>query len=527
MTKKSDKRPQLDGIVRRPTRTPVGGFKKKSDINENRQKLDEVKDNVKDSEVKFKRMKAVDDEGPLKPIDLSGLDDEETPKKKRRFLFWRRKEKAKKPWTVKRVILRTFAVGGIAVFSITAFLGLKAFFAAQNIIVRDGDGAPALRANVDPSQLNGEGDGRVNIMLLGIGGETHKAGDLADSIMVISIDPTNNEAAMLSIPRDLYVEVPGYYSTRINAAHAIGEDQNHPGGGITLMKQTLEGILDIPIHYYVRVDFEGFIQAVDAVGGISINLDEPLYDTNFWWQYGILDLPAGNNYLDGEKALYVARSRLTSPRGDFDRTERQRKILVAIKDKALSLGTFANPLKISNLISAAGNHVRTNIQVDEMLRLYEIAKEIDFNSVASVGLDNGPDSYLASQNIGGASVLVPKTGNFQEIQEFVRELFIDGFIKSEAANIDVLNGTGVAGHSTAVSTELATYGYQIQTVDAAPTTDYNETIIIDLSKGENPFTKRYLEQRFGVAAAASSMLPKSITTTADFVIILGQDSVKN
>ncbi|MDX1765857.1 MAG: LCP family protein, partial [Candidatus Saccharimonadales bacterium] len=421
MTKKSDKRPQLDGIVRRPTRTPIGGFEKTSNINENRQKLDEIRKDTKDGGPKFKQMKAVNEQKPLVPIDLSGLDDEEAPKKTRRFLFWKRKAKTKKPWTVKRVILRTFMVSGIAVFSVGAFLGLKAFFAAQNIIVRDGEGAPALRANVDPSQLNGEGDGRVNIMLLGIGGDTHEAGDLADSILVVSIDPTNNEAAMLSIPRDLYVDVPGYYSTRINAAHAIGEDQNHPGGGIALMRETLEEILDIPIHYFVRVDFEGFIQAVDAVGGISINLDEPLYDTNFWWQYGILDLPAGENYLDGEKALYVARSRLTSPRGDFDRTERQRKILVAIKEKALSLGTFANPLKISNLISAAGDHVRTNIQVDEMLRLYEIAQEIDFNSVASVGLDNGPESYLASQNIGGASVLVPRSGDFIEIQEFVRE----------------------------------------------------------------------------------------------------------
>ena len=515
----------MDGFVRRPSRSSIGGFEKSKPLEEKRPKLDDMSIGP-DTPVEPSREISpnISKEDTIQGLDFSDIDEDSQPKSRRRLLFWGRKEKVKKPWTKKRIIKRGFLVSGALVFAVVGFLGLKLFLATQNIIVRDGEGAPALRSNLDPSQLNGEGDGRVNIMLLGIGGENHTAGDLADSIIVLSIDPFNNEAAMLSVPRDLYVDIPGYYSSRINAAHAIGEDQSHPGGGIALMRETLEDVLDIPIHYYVRVDFDGFIQAVDAVGGVTINLDEPLYDTNFWWQYGILDLPAGENYLDGEKALYVARSRLTSPRGDFDRTDRQRDILVAIKDKALSLGTFANPIKLAGLIDAAGNHVRTNLQVSEMLRLYEIAEEIDFANIASVGLNNGADSYLASQSINGASVLVPRNGNYDEIQKFVRELFVDGFIKSEAANVDVLNGSGIAGLASETADELRSYGYQIQTVDAAPTSDYQDTILVDLSGGEKPFTKRYLEQRLGVTTTSSSALPDGVTTTADFVIILGQSS---
>jgi LCP family protein required for cell wall assembly len=533
MSKKIHKnRPQMDGVIRRPNRTPIGAFndKKAGKNQKTRRRLDDLNDKHPASQGLHESLEVKDDiRKTANPInmDLNGDSEHETEAKVKKgrlsFLkFWKRK-KEKKPWTVGRIIKRGLLFSFLAVFLVGGYFGLKLFLAAGNIIDRAGDGAPALRANVDPSQLNGEGDGRVNVMLLGIGGDSHVAGDLADSIIIVSIDPFNNEAAMLSIPRDLYVDIPGFGSSRINAAHSYGVTSNYPGGGIALMEETLEKVLDIPIHYYIRVDFEGFVQAVDAVGGITINLEDPLYDTNFWWQYGILNLPAGENYLDGEKALYVARSRLTSPRGDFDRGDRQRKILIAIKDKALSLGTFANPIQLSRLIDAAGNHVKTNLQISEMLRLHEIASQVNFNKMRSEGLHNGPESYLASQNVNGASVQVPRSGDFTEIQEYVRQLFPDGFIKKEAANIDIYNGSGIKSYGKDLAEKLRSYGYKIQTVKALNNTEAGATTIIDLSNGEKPVTKRYLEQRFGVKASASSNLPEEITTTADFVIILGTD----
>src|SRR5690606_1750435 len=129
-------------------------------------------------------------------------------------------------------------------------------------IDRDSGGALALQGNIDPSQLNGEGDGRVNILLIGIGGDRHEGGQLADTIMVASIDPFNNETALLSLPRDLRVAIPGQWSTKINAAHALGEESNfreqgYPNGGPGLLQKTVEEALGINIHYYVRVDFQG------------------------------------------------------------------------------------------------------------------------------------------------------------------------------------------------------------------------------------------------------------------------------
>ncbi len=449
-------------------------------------------------------------------------------KKLARKLKW-----ARRPWPL-RVLRRTFKLATLVLVGYVLVTAAQSWSAINSIIDRGGDGALAIQENIQPSALKGEGDGRINIMILGIGGDGHKAGNLADTIMVISIDPFANEAAMLSIPRDLYVDVPGYYSTRINAAHSIGEDDpTLEGGGIALMRQTLEEILDINLHYYIRIDFQGFVQAIDTVGGVTVTLDEPVYDPNFDWQFGYnaLNLPAGENHLDGQTALLLARARgatgigLGVARGDFGRGDRQRDIIVALKDKILDAGTYSNPVRINQLIGTAENHVRTDIQVSEMLRLYEIIGEIPSDKIISFGLDNGADNYLVSANIGGASVLQPRGGSFLEIQKFVRsDLFEDGFIKQEKPVLDVYNGTTVPGYAGDVALELETYGYTVGAVENAPSQDYQQTIVYDLSNGEKPFTRELVAKRFGVTMKGASELPAELKgTNSDFVVILGVD----
>src|SRR5207244_10638311 len=121
-------------------------------------------------------------------------------------------------------------------------------------------GAPALaKAVLDPTQLKGEGNGRVNILLLGVGGAGHDGPNLSDTIMVVSIDPKTKDVAMLSIPRDLYVKIPGHGYGKINAANVYG--------GPTLAARTVANVIGVPIHYYAVIDFSGFKQAVDSVGG--------------------------------------------------------------------------------------------------------------------------------------------------------------------------------------------------------------------------------------------------------------------
>lgn len=435
-----------------------------------------------------------------------------------------------------RIARRIVRGAGVALFLIGGWYAITSLGALSNIIDRGGEGALALQDNIQPSQLKGEGDGRINILLIGIGGDSHVAGDLADSIMIASIDPFAHELAMLSVPRDLYVDVPGYYSTKINAAHAIGEEsQPDDGGGIALLQDTIETTFAINIHYYVRVDFQGFKQAIDTVGGVTINLEEPVYDPNFDWEFGTnaLNLPAGDVTLDGQTALLLSRARGASgvgigvERGDFGRSDRQRKILLALKKKVFSIGTFGNPVKMSALIKNAGDHGRTNLQIGEMLALYDILDKIPDDKIISFGLDNNPDNYLVSDSIDGASVLIPKSGSYEEIQLFLRELFVDGFIRTESPVVDVYNGTAQGGLGSETAADLETYGYKIGIVDNADKQTYANSVAYDLTNDGKPYTKALLQNRFKLTMKPGSELPAAFKNTqSDFVIIVGSNHVQ-
>lgn len=411
--------------------------------------------------------------------------------------------------------------GGV-VLIVAGFFAARFWLASNQIIVRDGEGAAALQDDVDPTQLRGEGDGRVNVLLIGIGGEQHKAGSLADTIMLVSLDPISKDVAMLSIPRDLWVDIPDHGSNKINAAHAFGERYNYPGGGPALLRKTVEQTLDVPIHYFARVDFQGFKQAVDTVGGIKVDVKETINDYAYPDQqlrgYDPFYIEAGTQHMDGETALKYARSRYTT--SDFDRSQRQRQILIALKNKALNIGTLTNPLKLNSLMDAAGDHLRTDLQLNEILKLVEMAKEVQPEQILSAGLDNSPDNFLASQGINGASALVPRAGDFSAIQEYVRGLLVDGFIKEEDARIAVQNGTGTPDLATRTTTLLKTFGYNVVSTSNADHTHYEQTVIYDHHEGENPYTIRYLEQRFGVDAQTQ---PSNTEDGPDITIIVGQD----
>lgn len=412
------------------------------------------------------------------------------------------------------------------------------YFNLSKVFKGGAQGAAALQDNVDPSKLKGEGDGRVNILLLGRGGAGHEAPDLTDTILIASIDPVQKHAALLSVPRDLWVQPQGLGHTKINAVYANAKssarskrmsDADQEKAGLNAIEKQIQDDIGIPIHYHVMVDFKAFEQAINTVGGIDINVSdketvyEVLYDHSRGKKY-TLDVKQGNQHFDGQRALFYARSRQTSARGDFDRTERQRKIMLALKDKVLSLGTFANPVKISQLTDAFGNHVQTNMSVSEVLRLYELGKDIPSSSVASVGLADAPNNYVTTDNINGVSIVRPRAGvdDFSEIQSYIRNALKDGFIANENATVAVYNGTETPGLATRKAKELRSYGYNVSTVADAPTKTYTKTVLVDLRKGQKKYTKHYLEQRLGVTAV-NSMPDNTINAgSADFVIIIGQ-----
>ncbi len=449
-----------------------------------------------------------------------------------------KKSKPKKHLPKKLIFRGVMAIFIVVLLSGGLFFG-KAWWNAHKILKGGGDGALALNSQVDPTLLNGEGDGRVNILLLGKGGANHPGGDLTDSILIASIDPLGKEAALLSIPRDLYVKVPNYWSMKINAVYSTGKqralsvNEDDAAGaekaGIKLLESIIEADIGIPINYYMMVNFDAFQQTVDAVGGIEVAVAEPLYDYVQAWDNGGNPLLAakGLQHFNGKKALLYARSRSSS--SDFARGERQREVVVGIKDKVLKLGTFSNPLTVTKLLDAIGNNVTTSLTLSEIMRLYEISKSIQTSSIASLGFTDPPNVLVKTANINGQSVVVPLRGqaDFSAIQSFVRNAMRDGFLKNENATIAVLNGTNVDGLATKRADELKSYGYNVTLIDEAPTTDYATTVLVDFSNGLKKYTKRYLEQRLKTAAVTSATGIDPLVYKTDIVIIVGNNENTN
>jgi LCP family protein required for cell wall assembly len=287
-------------------------------------------------------------------------------------------------------------------------------------------------------QLNGEAQGRVNILLAGDSADDpgHQGADLTDSIMVVSLDTKNNTGFMFSIPRDLWVDIPGFGYQKINAAYEDGQGENFSqsgyfNGGMGLLDEVIDQDLGIRCQYYALIDYTAFRDTVNAVGGITITINSPdprgLYDP-----YANLSLPNGVVTLDGQQTLNLARARGDGPgaygfpQADFDRTQHQRQMLVAVEKKALSLGVLSNPVKIGDLFDAIGNNVQTNFKTDDAQAIYGIAKKIRLSSVQSLTLNESGSNALIQGYItpSGEDTLIPITGigNYSAIQAYIAGL---------------------------------------------------------------------------------------------------------
>lgn len=328
-------------------------------------------------------------------------------------------------------------------------------------------------------ELKGEKDGRINVLLLGMRGEgVVGGGTLADTIMVLSIAPAENKASMISIPRDLYVDNPGWATkTKINAVYAAGEE-NGKKSGLADMEKVVGEVTGLPIHYGASINFEGFKQLIDAVGGIEITLDQPfdeaiqfnkphVCDSFFtiptgeyenktakvYWpgtttvkrtrivkSYplctapadtlecgGNFKLPAGKQTLNGEKALCYARSRETT--SDFERAKRQQIIVQLVKDKMLSIGTLTDFSKINAMLNALGDNARTDMQLWEMQAFYELYKKTNNLEIHQRVLENSAEGLLYNptdmpKEVG--YILLPIGNNYDQIREMAKNIFTLG-----------------------------------------------------------------------------------------------------
>jgi LCP family protein required for cell wall assembly len=439
----------------------------------------------------------------------------------------------RKRLNMKRLLLRTAVTVAVLGFSVGGFLSWKAYSKLHKVFRGTSTVAALSSKKVTPNLLKGEGDGRVNILLLGIGGPGHDGPDLTDTIVVLSVDPVNNTASMLSIPRDLWIKQPVNYfgaEQKINAAYESGKyhylGKLNPSSanaaaveaGFSSIDQAVKNVLDVNVNYHLLVNFQAFRQAINTVGGVTVDVPTPLVDPTMAWENHNSPIlaPAGVQQMDGVKALLYARSRETT--SDFARAQRQRQILVALKDKMLTAGTLSNPAKIDGLMNAFGDNVYSDLSTQGASRLVSIMKKVSDNKISSLGLTDEPHKLVTTDHVGSTSVVRPLAGfnDYTAIQAYVHSQLPDGYLLKEHASITVLGPTTASSQATAAL--LKEYGYNVTTTGTAPSS--LGTTVVDLSRGKDPFTRHYLETRYKVKAVTS--LPSGITlpgSGTNFVII--------
>ncbi len=386
--------------------------------------------------------------------------------------------------------------------------------------------------------LKGEDDGRVNILLLGMGGEGHPGPYLTDTILLLSLKPSENKAALISIPRDLSVPIPGYGWRKINEANHFGE-MKVAGSGAQFASDTISKIFDIPIHYYVRADFSGFEKLIDELGGINVYVENSFSDSQFPTDdYGFqtVSFTQGWQKMDGQTALNYARSRhgTNKESSDFARSKRQQQVLKAVKDKALSFTTFLSYRKISALMDLYKKHVSTNLNVWEIFKLVKLAKKIDQGNIINLVIQDGPNEPLFATNINGAYLLLPKDMSFSKLKQMVRDVFgpAETVKISDSTNtktkepeqikLEIQNGTKIEGLAYKTYISLKGNGYEIVKYGNAQVQNYNKTVIYDFTSGQKNTELENLKNKFGadVLKDNSNILHSD---NIDFLIILGQN----
>lgn len=457
--------------------------------------------------------------------------------------FQRLRSKKTKPKKIhkhpklRRTLLSAGGVLGALVLIVGGFLGWKFFNNTGKVF--GGNVISNIGALVNSSPLKGQETGRVNILLAGNSADDvgHDGAALTDSIMLISIDTNNKEAFMLSIPRDFWVNIPDVGYRKINEANYWGNESSfkedgYPEGGMGLLEKTLETNLDIDINYYALINYGAFKDTVDAVGGITVTIESSdprgLYDPTFQsWEGGALKLSNGEHKLDGNTALKLARARghdggYGYATSDFTRTENQRKMLLGLKEKALSAGTLSNPIKIANLMDSIGDNVKTDFKLNEITTLVGLGKEI--KTIDSLSFQDDTVKLLANYTSpAGQSALIPSAGlgDYTDIIKFLKQKMSNDPVVQEGATVTILNGTKTDGLARSEKTKLEAKGLGVESI-AGAISAYAKTTIIDVTNGSKPATKKYLASTYKNATITSEQL-ETVPSGVDFVIILGEN----
>lgn len=383
---------------------------------------------------------------------------------------------------------------------------------------------------INPStSLQGEKEDRINILLLGMGGEGHDGGNLTDTIMLLSLKPSTKQASMISIPRDLVAPTANGSWRKVNSINAIAEAKEKGSGGKAVI-ETLSELLQEPIPYYVRADFDGFVNIIDEVGGVDVYVENTFDDytypahgqednPNYYARYEHLHFDKGWQKMDGALALKYSRSRhaIGNEGNDFARAKRQQIVLEAAKEKVLSRNTLTNPATVSKIIGQLESHISTNLKITEMIKLWDMFKDVQKAQIINRVLDNSVSGLLVdSRGDDGAYILLPRGGSFRAVREMIDTVFGDPVqnnsgnseilvpeikevkIKKikESASVEILNGTWIPGLASKASSDLKNGGFNVLKLGNSPERNYTKNTIYDLSYGTKKESLEALKNAF-------------------------------
>jgi len=446
----------------------------------------------------------------------------------------------------------------ILIGSIACLAGLAAYFAGREItaalnqagqfapIISGGTTTPRLDAQGTPlPPLPGEipannpvatlvpwdGAGRVTVLLLGLDyrdWESQEPASRSDTMILLTLDPQTKTAGILSIPRDLWVAIPGFKHGKINTAYYQGDAFKLPGGGPALAVKTVEGFLGVPINYYAQIDFGAFVRFIDEIGGIKIDVPSAItIDLLGTGSKTKKKLKAGVQILPGEWALAYARNRYTE-NGDFDRARRQQQVILGIRNQILRLNML--PVLVEKgptLYNELASGIRTNLTLDQLVKLALMASEVQEENIQRGVIDKGDVFFGNSPD--GLSILIPIPDDIHTLRDQI--FATSGSIgpqvpgtpaeqmKAEAARIAVYNGSGDSSLGTRTADYLSKQGANVVQV-ANASQAYPSTAIIDHTG--NPYALKYLVELMGIANGKITITfdPNS---QADIELYLGND----
>jgi LCP family protein required for cell wall assembly len=385
-----------------------------------------------------------------------------------------------------------------------------------------------------------DGASRINILFVGLRGGDPIKGDCpfcTDTLILLTVDPNTRTAGMLSIPRDLWVNIPGFGYSRINTAWTLGRGSKLPGGGPALTMKTVSHFIGVPIENYVQVDFDTFVDIINLLGGVDVYNEETVVLDPM--AHG-KDFPkvritcCGMRHLDGRTALAYSRCRHIEQGcqdGDIGRARRQQKVIFGIRDKVLSPENFPNLLaQAPQLYNIFSEGIHTNLSLQDAMRLAVLAQDISRENIQNAVID---DSMLAFDNVilGGknASIMKPLPDKIRVLRD---QIFTSGgptsplaqddpasLMQADEARVRVLNGTSTDQLSTQTQTYLLRQGVRV--TEIGKTKSASRTTIILYSP--KLYTLRFLMDTFGVTSSAQILIKPDPSETVDIEVRLGKD----